>query len=173
EEERATNYREMAEYLYPEDSAPPPAEPKQEPEVKEEDPRKILPDPAGEQASQYYFQKLLRGLFNENSGQILPVIADTLYLPLHDAGVTKDFVQSELDWFFESYDLSQLGAQDIFQLDSVSTTPLDNGYWRLDVSVYPEYSNALDLVSFWSGTMGFYFRKFPQGWRLAAIGPVN
>jgi hypothetical protein len=130
------------------------------------------PDPAGESASRYYFNKLLRGIFNENISLALSVVAETLYLPLYDSGVDKQTIAAELEWFFENYDVTRMAPADIFQMDRIVTTPLDNGYWRLDVETQEEFSDAMPTVTFWAEKMGFYFRKFPEGWRLAAIGPV-
>ncbi len=79
---------------------------------------------------------------------------------------------SELEWFFSEYDLTGIAPYDVFDMEGIQKRPLDNGYWRLDVETQPGYENAVPEVTFWSGKMGFYFRRFPEGWRLAAIGPV-
>ncbi len=129
-------------------------------------------DPAGGDASFYYFNKLLRGVFNENPSLTLSVISEVLYLPLFDAGVEKTLIASELDWFFSEYDMSSIAPYDVFNMNTIQVVALDNGYWRLDVQVHPEYAGAVPEVTFWAEKMGFYFRKFPEGWRLAAIGPV-
>ena len=81
-------------------------------------------------------------------------------------------VNSELEWFFSEYDVSSVAPDDIFRMSTMQVIPLDNGYWRLDIQIWSEYADAIPEVTFWAEKMGFYFRKFPEGWRLAAIGPV-
>ena len=135
-------------------------------------PEKTAPDPAGADASYYYFNKLLRGVFNENLSLTISVMSETLYLPLFDSGLSRKEVTDEVGRLFNEYDLFSIAPADVFYMDGIETTPLDNGYWRLDVETRPGYENALPEVTFWSQKMGFYFRNFPEGWRLAAIGPV-
>jgi hypothetical protein len=169
--ERADNYRVMAQLIFPgygqveRPSAP--AEP-----VQTQRPAQPAPDPSGGDASFYYFNKILRGVFNENVSLTLSAIADTLYLPLFDAGVDKAMIASELEWFFTEYDITSVSPDDIFRMTSMQVLPLDNGFWRLDIQTWPEYADVIPEVTFWAEKMGFYFRKFPEGWRLAAIGPV-
>ncbi len=171
EKERAEGYRNLALVIFPGfGNVERPAQDEKPVTVKR--PEQQAPDPSGGDASYYYFNKLLRGVFNENKSLTLSVIADPLYLPLFDAGVEKTLISSELDWFFDEYDVSSIAPYDVFQMNTVQVTPLDNGYWRLDVQTLPEYADAVPEITFWAEKMGFYFRKFPEGWRLAAIGPV-
>jgi hypothetical protein len=135
-------------------------------------PVKQAVDSSGGDASLYYFNKLLRGVFDENISLTLSAVAETLYLPLFDAGIDKAAAAADLKWFFEEYDIKTMAPSDVFRMETIIVTPLDNGYWRLDVRVMPEYADALPEITFWGEKMGFYFRKFPEGWRLAAIGPV-
>lgn len=169
--ERADGYRSMVQVIYPgfgkvERPVTPvePVQPKRPPQQEI--------DPAGGDAAFYYFNKILRGVFNENVSLTLSAVADILYLPLFDSGVDKAMVASELEWFFSEYDVTTYAPGDVFRMTTMQVTALDNGFWRLDIQTWPEYANALDNVTFWAEKMGFYFRKFPEGWRLAAIGPV-
>ncbi len=169
--ERADSYRIMVQLIFPGygqvERPSSPVEP-----VQTQRPAQPAPDSAGGDASFYYFNKILRGVFNENVSLTLSAIADTLYLPLFDAGVDKAMITSELEWFFSEYDITSVSPDDIFRMTSMQVLPLDNGFWRLDIQTWPEYADALPEVTFWAEKMGFYFRKFPEGWRLAAIGPV-
>ncbi len=169
--ERAMGYRAMVQIIFPgfgRIERPAQAEETARPQR----PEQPAPDPAGGDASFYYFNKLLRGIFNENIPLTLSVIADTLYLPLFDAGVDRAMVNSELEWFFSEYEVDSIAPDDIFRMTTMQVIPLDNGYWRLDIQIWSEYADAIPEVTFWAEKMGFYFRKFPEGWRLAAIGPV-
>jgi len=169
--ERAAAFRAMVGMIYPgfESAARPetPAEP-----VVVRPPETPATDPAGGDASFYYFNKLLRGVFNENVSLTVSVIAETLYLPLYDSGIDRAVVSSELEWFFDTYEVDRVVPDDVFDMRSIAVTPLDNGYWRLDVNTWPDFADAVPEVTFWSRKMGFYFRKYPEGWRLAAIGPT-
>jgi hypothetical protein len=169
--ERADSYRIMVQLIFPGygqvERPSSPVEP-----VQTQRPAQPAPDPAGGDASFYYFNKILRGVFNENVSLTISAIADTLYLPLFDAGVDKAMIASELEWFFSEYDITSVSPDDIFRMTSMQVLPLDNGFWRLDIQTWPEYADAIPEVTFWAEKMGFYFRKFPEGWRLAAIGPV-
>jgi len=124
------------------------------------------------EASVYFFKKLLRGIFSENLTLSLSVIADTLFLPLYDEGIKKSNLEEEMAWLFSKYEIDSYEAGDVLQLGDIEVIPLENGYWRLDVKTWPQFAVGPEEVTFWSEKMGFYFRKFPQGWRLAAIGPV-
>jgi len=140
----------------------------------------VVPTPSEErlkvgieqEASKYYFNKLLRGVFSEDVTLSLSVIADTLFLPLYDEGIKKPDLEEEVEWFFSEYDVDSYSAEEVFQLNEIEVIPLENGYWRLDVKTWPQFAGKLEEITFWAGKMGFYFREFPQGWRLAAIGPV-
>jgi len=136
-------------------------------------PEERLENRVGQEASEYYFNKLLRGVFSENMTLSLSVIADTLFLPLYDEGIKKPDLEAEMKWLFSKYDVHSYEAGDVFQLDDMEVISLENGYWRLDVKIWPRFAGELEEVTFWSEKMGFYFREFPQGWRLAAIGPVG
>ena len=172
EPEKAADFRAMVDVIFPGFAqAGRPAETQQP--VRPQRPERTAPDPAGGDASYYYFNKLLRGVFNENLSLTMSVMSDTLYLPLYDSGIDRQDVAEEVRWFFDEYDLMSISPDDVFLMEGIQVTPLDNGYWRLDVEVRPEYENALPTVTFWSKKMGFYFRKFAEGWRLAAIGPVS
>jgi len=124
------------------------------------------------EASVYYFEKLLRGVFSENLTLSLSVIADTLFLPLYDEGIKKSNLEEEMEFLFAKYEIDSYEAGDVLQLEDIEVMPLENGYWRVDVETWPQFTIGPEGVTFWSDKMGFYFRKFPQGWRLAAIGPV-
>jgi len=130
------------------------------------------PESSGTSASLYYFNKLLRGVFDENIPISLSVIAETLYLPLFDAGIDKATIAAELKLFFEQYDLVSLAPHDVFIMTSTEVSAVENDFWRLDVHVKPEYADFFPEITFWEGQMGFYFKKFPEGWRLAAIEPI-
>lgn len=168
---RAEGYRQMTQVIYPGygEAARPEDDSDTASPVR---PEKQPPDPAGGDASMYYFNKILRGIFNENVSLTTSVLADTIFLPLFDQGIDKALAASELEWFFSEYDVTGFAPQDVFRMEDITVTPLDNGYWRLDVETQRGYEHAVPEVTFWSGKMGFYFRKFAEGWRLAAIGPI-
>ena len=156
--ERADSYRIMVQLIFPGygqvERPSSPVEP-----VQAQRPAQPAPDPAGGDASFYYFNKILRGVFNENVSLTISAIADTLYLPLFDAGVDKAMIASEMEWFFSEYDITSVSPDDIFRMTSMQVLPLDNGFWRLDIQTWPEYADALPEVTFWAEKMGFYFRS--------------
>ncbi len=170
--ERAKGYRQMAEKIFPgyKQSVPEPAE-KAAKSVEPVDKPVALSTP-GDTASIYYFNKVLKGVFTENLNLTLNTLADPLYLPQYDKGINKEYAASELQWAFDKYDLESMSPSDVFQMDTIQVTSLNNGYWRLDIQTQPGYGEAVP-VTFWSEKMGFYFRKYSEGWRLAAIGPVQ
>lgn len=172
QQKRSENFRSMVQVIFPGfgEMQRPAEEAKP---VENPRPEKPAPDPTGADASYYYFNKLLRGVFNENLSLAVSVIAETLYLPLFDSGLSREEIAEEIHWFFDEYDFFSIAPDDVFYMDDIKAMPLDNGYWRLDVETRPEYEDALPEVTFWSPKMGFYFRKFPEGWRLAAIGPIS
>jgi len=168
---RAENFRAMAELIFPgfyEAERPAEAVEAAAPIPSEERLEGIV----GQEASEYYFGKLLRGVFSENLTLSLSVIADRLFLPLYADGITRRDVGVEMERIFAKYEIDSYEAGDVFQLESIDVIALANGFWRLDIETWPQFAGALEEITFWSGKMGFYFRKFPQGWRLAAIGPV-
>lgn len=128
-------------------------------------------DPGAEEAVVYYWKKLARGVFNENVSLINTVIADRIYVPLYEEGLDRESVNRDLVWFFENYDTTVAAPETVFEYETIRVVPLDNGYWRLDVEVADEYVNVLAMeITFWGKSQGYYFRQFPEGWRLAAIG---
>jgi hypothetical protein len=170
EKAKADDFRAMAQNIYPgyQTAQRPEGTPVTQPAPVR--PAAPAPDPAGAEAARYYFAKLLRGVFSENLSLTLSVLADTLYVPYYDRGLTKDDVAGELEWFFDTYDATSIAPSDVFLLDSIVVVPLENGYWRLEVEVADPYVDALPDVTFWSARQGYYFRRYPEGWRLAAIG---
>ena len=170
---RAAEYRERAREIFPGFSDEGGPEPSGAEAPAPARPQSAAADSSGGDASNYYFSKLLRGVFSENIPLTLSAVAEPLYLPLFDDGVNKTEIASELTWFFDSYDVTVVDPRAVFDMESIIITPLNNGYWRLDVETEPEYRDAVPEVTFWASKMGFYFRRYPEGWRLSAIGPVN
>ena len=170
---RAAQYRDLAQEIFPGFSASERPESSGSEAPRRAQRQQAAVETSGGDASNYYFSKLLRGVFNENIPLTLSVLAEPLYLPLFDDGIDKTLIASELTWFFENYNLSAVNPRDVFDMESIAVTPLNNGYWRLDVEIKNAYRNAVPEITFWSAKMGFYFRRYPEGWRLSAIGPVT
>ena len=170
---RAAQYRDLAQEIFPDFSSAERPESSRAEAAPRAQRQQAAVKTSGGDSSKYYFSKLLRGVFNENIPLTLSVVAEPLYLPLFDEGIDKTLIESELTWFFENYNVTAVNPRDVFDMESIDVTPLNNGYWRLDVETKNAYRNALPKITFWSAKMGFYFRRYPEGWRLSAIGPVT
>lgn len=172
ENDKAASFESMVDIIFPGftevegpvEQAPP------QPQVQERQPEEVS---FGGESTYYYFRKILRAVFSENVDLSLSVIGERLYLPMFDEGIDKKSIRNGLEWFFEKYAVDSVDPESVFDMHSISVTPLDNGYWRLDAQINTQFVNTVPELTFWAERIGFYFHKLPQGWRLAAIGPVG
>lgn len=167
---RADAFRKMADIIFPDFSktaAPKDTQPSPVVRTEPKDPS------VNKEIPEYYFKKLLHAVFNENILLSMSVIGEPLYLPMFNEGINSVDVNKELTWFFDTYEIDRIKPEYVFKMNNIDVNLLDNGYWRVDVEIFPEYVNALPELTFWTQKMGFYFRQYPEGWRLGAIGPVS
>jgi len=120
-------------------------------------------------AVRYYFSKLMRGVFTENSPAVMSLMSSRLYLPGFDQGVSRQEVEFYLGKAFEMYPLDKTDPNLIYQTDRLYIRPEGNA-WTVTIRLTPEGQEIMKKnLSFPGETHIFYFREDREGWRLIAV----
>lgn len=120
-------------------------------------------------AVRYYFSKLLRAVFTENSKTVLSMISTRLYLPGYEQGVSKEEVADYLEMAFKKYPLESTDPALIYNFNRYFIKK-EGSAWTVKVNLTPEGSRIMNAeLSFPGEAHIFYFREYREGWRLIAI----
>ncbi|OQY32806.1 MAG: hypothetical protein B6241_09825 [Spirochaetaceae bacterium 4572_59] len=120
-------------------------------------------------AVRYYFSKLLRAVFTENSKKVLSMISTRLYLPGYEQGVSKEEVAMYLDMAFEKYPLESSDPALIYSFNRYFIKK-EGSAWTVKVNLTPRGISIMnEELSFPGEAHIFYFREYREGWRLIAI----
>jgi hypothetical protein len=122
-----------------------------------------------ERAVLYHFDKFLQAFFNENKDSALDLMANKVFVPFRDEGLTLDEMDVELTYFFEQMDMYSLNPEEIFILDSMTVEELSDGYYRVNIEIRDEYIPLFHEMTFWNKFQSYYFKEFENGWKLSAM----
>ena len=127
--------------------------------------------PAGTEPSavRYYFSKLMRAVFTENSRNVMSLLSTRLYLPGYDQGVSRDEVETYLNGAFEKYPLDRTDPSGIYNFKRYFVKK-EGSTWTVRINLTPEGIEIMDKELGFPGEAHiFYFREYREGWRLIAI----
>ena len=175
ESDKAASFRAIALEVYPEIEASRVSgklTPAVEPDVTAVQQHAAVPvRPSGTEPSavRYYFSKLLRGIFTENTSQVLSLLSTRLYLPGFDQGVSKEEVEEYLNSAFKKYPLESTDPSLIYSFNRYFIKK-EGTAWTVKLNLTPEGVSIFKKeIGFPGEAHIFYFREYREGWRLIAI----
>lgn len=170
EDKKAEEYKSMADLIFPGIDSIPPAETKSGNEAEQTTVSAPVVRPSGKEpaAVQYYFGKLMRGVFTENERDILPLLSTRLFLPGYDEGVRKEEVAAYIRRAFEEYPIDETDPSAIYRLERIFIRS-EGSAWIASIKVTPLGERLFASAGFPGETQNFYFREYREGWRLIAV----
>jgi hypothetical protein len=119
----------------------------------------------------YYFRKLVRSLLSENSEKVLSQLDEPLAMDGYLSGIPREKLESDLEYFFLSYDMTAFTPSDLYDMENISFSYSDhtNEVIVVEVRAVADDTNPMGLCLFWKDVQNFYFRKADRGWKLFAI----
>lgn len=166
---QAAKFREMALFIYPEllimDKEK--IEEVVEAAAQPERPRITGPDRSG--MIRYYFSKLLRSVTTGDLETADSLIAERLYLPEYEGGLTKSQLAPMVSEIYAEYDLSSLSPSDLYDLDSIRVDKVEEGTYLLTINGADDESLYRTGITFFGRVQTFRFRQFDTGWKIDKI----
>lgn len=131
-----------------------------------ENPEPEIPQDADELAARginYFFKKYMSAFSRKNSDEILRLTNEPFNLAYYGE-VTSDSLTDFLEEIFSVASFDDKDYSEIFMTDSITIEVLEEGYYRLDVTLFEEYSNLSDVLAVWGLNHSYYFRKTENVW---------
>ena len=167
--QKAAKFAEMANMIYPQWMDLDLAEKKEIAAV----PEKVTPkEPAGPDRSnviRYYFSKLLRSITSEDLETAESMIAERLYLPEFNGGLTKAQLRPMVLEISTEYNLSTFSPSDLYKLDTISVVKVEEGTYLLTVEGADNKYLYTSGITFFGKYQTFQFRNFEDGWKIDKI----
>lgn len=167
--EQAAEYKDMALMIYPEliyTNV-------EKIETIARTPEKIIEKvPSGPDRSnviRYYFSKLLRSITAKDLETADSLIAERLYLPEYNGGLTKAQLLPMAVEIDKKYDLSTFSPKDLYKLDSIEVVKIEEGTYLLTVEGADNDNLYTSGITFFGRVQTFRFRNFDSGWKIDKI----
>lgn len=116
------------------------------------------------------FLRWVSALLSEDTAAMLDIMDGTVYFGDLDTELSQNQIQSELDNFFASADLSGFVPSEVYDLGSLSVSPV-SGPWgetyAIQVRAKMDFS---EQVIFWTQAQKFLMHQSKGTWRMFAIG---
>lgn len=169
DKEQAEEFREMALLIYPELLLADKEELENLTAVSEKPAaeRPTGPDRSG--MIRYFFSKLLKSVTTEDLETADSLIAERLYLPQYDGGLTKAQLLPMVQEIDSQYDLSSFSPSDLYQLDSILVEKVEEGTYLLTVEGADNDALYTTGITFFGRVQTFRFRQFDTGWKIDKI----
>lgn len=171
EDNKATDYKSMAEQILPGiqagDSNYQQAPPEEVEKIKTAAPAR----PSGKESSavSYYFSKMIRAVFSENKADIDSILSTRLYLPGYDDGIKKSEVMGYVSYAFDKYELDKTDPGMIYKTERLYLKS-EGSSWIASMDLTETGEKLFkEEIGFTGNRHMFYFREFREGWRLIAI----
>jgi hypothetical protein len=116
------------------------------------------------------FLRWISAFLSKDSSSMLELMEGSVYFTDLDAEMTQRQIESELDGFFATADLSGLAPTEVFDLNSLSVSPV-TGPWgetyAIQVRAKMDFS---DQVIFWTQDQKYLMHQSRGRWLLFSIG---
>lgn len=166
---QAAKFREMALFIYPEllimDKER--IEAAVEANARPAQPRTAGPDRSG--MIRFYFSKLLRSVTTGDLETADSLIAERLYLPEYEGGLTKSQLAPMVREIAEDYNLSTYSPSDLYKIESIRVEKIEEGTYLLTVDGADDESLYHTGITFFGRVQTFRFRQFDTGWKIDKI----
>ena len=116
------------------------------------------------------FLRWVSALLSEDTAAMLDIMEGSVYFGDLDTELSQNQIRSELDSFFAAADLSGLVPSEVYDLGSLSVSPV-SGPWgetyAIQVRAKMDFS---EQVMFWTQAQKFLMHQSKGTWRMFAIG---
>lgn len=169
---QAVKFKEMALFIYPELLQTD----REELETiamateKVEETKKPAPDKSN--VIRYYFSKLLRSITTDDLETADSLIAQRLYLPEYEGGLTKTQLAPMVQRINDQYNLSTFSPQDLYKLDTIKVQKVEEGTYLLSVEGADNKYLYTSGITFFGKVQTFRFRNFESGWKIDKISAI-
>ncbi len=170
EKDKGEAFRKLADQIFPGiDSTALPEQRKQSEALTVQTAAPVRPSGKEPAAVQYYFGKMMRAVFSEDSEDISSLLTTRLYLPGYDDGVEKKDVMAFVNAAFERYPLDRMDPTDLYEMDRLYIKA-EGSAWTAGIKPTEKGRAAFyDEFGFQGEMHKFYFREYREGWRLIAL----
>lgn len=140
--------------------------------VEKEKPKTTPSGPDRSGMIRYYFSKLLRSVITGDLKTADSLIAERLYLPHYEGGLTKSQLAPMVREISEEYNLSSLSPSDLYKIDTISVKKLEEGMYILTIEGADDQTLYQTGITFFGRTQTFRFRHFEGGWKIDKISAI-
>jgi hypothetical protein len=166
---QAAKFKEMALFIYPELIITDTKELEMTVSAPEKAEERQISGPDRSNEIRYYFSKLLRSVTTEDIETADSLIAERLYLPEYNGGLTKTKLLPMVQEIDKMYDLSTFAPADLYKLDTISVEKIEEGTYLLTVEGADNDSLYTAGITFFGRVQIFRFRNFDSGWKIDKI----
>lgn len=166
---QAEKFKEMAIFIYPELIIIEREELERVVSKVEKSPKREIPGTDKSREIRYYFSKLLRSVTTEDLETADSLIAERLYLPEYNGGLTKKQLLPMIQEIDRKYDLSTYSPGDVYQLDTISVRKVEEGTYLLTVKGAENKNLYSAGITFFKPIQTFRFRQYESGWKVDKI----
>jgi len=171
--EQAAKYKEMALFIYPELILTDREELEVQVSVPEKIEKQEITGPDKSKEIKYYFSKLLRSVTTEDLETADSLVAQRLYLPEYNGGLTKEQLLPMVREIDRMYNLSTFAPADLYRLETISVEKVEEGTYNLTIAGADNDSLYTAGITFFGRVQKFRFRNFDSGWKVDKISIVR
>lgn len=117
----------------------------------------------------YYFSKLLRSITAGDLESADSLIADRLYIPEYEGGLTKKQLVPMASEIMKEYNLSAMAPSDLYKLNTITVRKAEEGTYFLTVEGADSEALYHSGITFFGRIQTFRFRHFDTGWKIDRI----
>jgi hypothetical protein len=117
----------------------------------------------------YYFSKLLRSVITGDLETADSLIAERLYIPEYNGGLTKAQLRPMALEINKEYNLSKYSPSDLYKLDTINVVKLEEGTYLLTIEGADNKYLYTSGITFFGKIQTFRFRNFDSGWKIDKI----
>ena len=117
----------------------------------------------------YYFSKLLRSITAGDMETADSLIAERLYIPEYEGGLTKKQLAPMAAEIMKEYNLSAMAPSDLYKLNTITVRKAEEGTYYLTVQGADNDDLYNSGITFFGRVQTFRFRHFDTGWKIDKI----
>ncbi|MCP4178447.1 MAG: hypothetical protein GY756_11840 [bacterium] len=169
---QAKKYKDMALYIYPEILSIVPE--KVETSAIGPEKAELSKIDTSDKSStiRYYFSKLLRSITTGDLKLADSLIAERLYLPEYNSGLTKRQLLPMTEEIIEEFDVTTFSPSDLYKLDTIEVVKVEEGTYFLTIEGADNKYLYTSGITFFGKIQTFRFRHFDNGWKLDKITAI-
>ncbi len=166
---QADKYKKMALFIYPEILDRSIEDPEPENSMEENINERKIDETDKSSTIRYYFSKFLRSITTGDFETADTLVAERLYIPEYDGGITKSQLKPMAEEIVNKYNLTAYSPSDLYKLDTISIEKIEEGTYLLTVEGADNEHLYTSNVTFFGKIQTFRFRHFESGWKIDQI----